>query len=595
MKKSNLFLLVLLLTVGLFACKKDKKEEPVTEKPVTVNVSQNEPSLDLGNNVTTKFFVRVVDESGNAVSGAEIKAGNKTKYTDDNGIAVIDNASVKEKLAYVSAKKSGYFLGSRSVIPGAGTNNINITLLEQNIVSIIQSGQQTTVSVSGGASVDFKGDYVDANGNAYTGDVEVAFKHLPALAEETPNQMPGMLYAQNNEGGSGALETYGMIAVELFGSSGQELQLASGSNATIHLPVDPEQLANAPQTIPLWHFDEVAGYWIEEGEATLINGSYVGDVSHFSFWNCDVFFSDATINGTILDINGNPLSNATVNIITPNASTSGTTNFNGTFFTYIPANESITIEIVDQCGGITGTWTGGPFNANTNNAVTVQQSNANPLNVTGQVLDCNNNLVSNGYVEIVIGNQLYFQPLTNGTINLSLSSCNLPGTLTVNAVDANTAQESGVTTVVINTPTTNIGNLVACTAITEYVTYTIDSNPAVLMASNLNCYEYIDTLGGNTPNVAIWSQSNSAYLSLNTAGTALGAYICVDTDPNTPEGGFGIFGGVDYTTNLPNITIDLNSYGPVGTMVDMNFSGTYYDMNGTMHTVSGSAHVIRTN
>jgi hypothetical protein len=35
----------------------------------------------------------------------------------------------------------------------------------------------------------------------------------------------------------------------------------------------------------LWSFDEAKGLWKEEGQAIKTGSNYVGDVSHFSFWN----------------------------------------------------------------------------------------------------------------------------------------------------------------------------------------------------------------------------------------------------------------------------------------------------------------------
>ena len=101
-------------------------------------------------------------------------------------------------------------------------------------------------------------------------------------------QMPGMLYAENENGAERMLQTLGMLAVELRGSGGEDLNLAEGSTSEIKVPVDASLMSIAPNTIPLWYFDEVNGYWKEEGQATLQGNMYVGTVSHFSFWNCDI-------------------------------------------------------------------------------------------------------------------------------------------------------------------------------------------------------------------------------------------------------------------------------------------------------------------
>ena len=95
-----------------------------------------------------------------------------------------------------------------------------------------------------------------------------------------------MLLGQNTGGEANLLETFGMLTVELTGSNNEKLQITSDSE--LKFPIANEQLSTAPNTIPLWYFDEENGYWIEDGEATKVGNQYVGTVSHFTPWNVDI-------------------------------------------------------------------------------------------------------------------------------------------------------------------------------------------------------------------------------------------------------------------------------------------------------------------
>jgi hypothetical protein len=64
--------------------------------------------------------------------------------------------------------------------------------------------------------------------------------------------MPGMLYAQDADGEEQGIVTLGMLAVELRGAAGQDLNLMDGSTAKLMIPLDPSLIANAPATLPLW-------------------------------------------------------------------------------------------------------------------------------------------------------------------------------------------------------------------------------------------------------------------------------------------------------------------------------------------------------
>jgi photosystem II stability/assembly factor-like uncharacterized protein len=66
----------------------------------------------------------------------------------------------------------------------------------------------------------------------------------------------------------------------------------------------------------LFFFDEEQGRWIEEGGASIVDGKYVGTVTHFSSWNADVLYIDeiCEITGRTVDQFGNPLPYCAVDI-----------------------------------------------------------------------------------------------------------------------------------------------------------------------------------------------------------------------------------------------------------------------------------------
>lgn len=584
-----IFALLIGFTVVLTSCKKEKPEDDMPTEAVNEAASG---SLNLGNKVTADFHGEIKDENGQALSDVTVTIGDKTETTDANGIFSILGASVDEELAYVQAEKTGYFSGSRSLIPSqSSTNAIKITMLELEVVGIISSNKNVTVSTNG-AAVDLKGQYVDEVGNLYSGQVEVAMKFLPGSDPKTGSQMPGMLYAQNSNGESGALETYGMIAVELFGISGQKLQIAGGSDATIHVPVDASQLANAPATIPLWYFDAAVGYWVEEGEATLENGEYVGVVDHFSFWNCDDFSIDAQVCGSVEDAAGNTFPNAQVTIITANASTTGTTGSDGSFCTYVPANQTITFEVTDECGNQLMTQTVGPYSANTmNTEVLVAIQTTNSLVVTGTVNDCQSNPITNGVIEVIIGSNSYFYPISNGTVNVTLLNCVLPASIDVVVTDYATLTQGQISNVPVIGNTANIGTVNACAPASEYISLTIDGNTNNFIVS-MDCYQ-TDTTGqffinidGDTP--------TGDYIYITGSTITPGTYSLVqDVQSMT---GFSFFTNaapnVDFTI-APTVAVNMVSYPQVGSYLDLTMVGTYYDASSMPHTLNMDVHMLR--
>jgi hypothetical protein len=64
-------------------------------------------------------------------------------------------------------------------------------------------------------------------------------------------------------------------------------KLQPGKTAKLRFTIPSSLRSTAPATIPLWSVDETTGLWKQEGSATKGTDYYEGDVSHFSFWNCD--------------------------------------------------------------------------------------------------------------------------------------------------------------------------------------------------------------------------------------------------------------------------------------------------------------------
>ena len=99
--------------------------------------------------------------------------------------------------------------------------------------------------------------------------------------------MPGMLFAQDVSNNARSLETYGMLGINLYSPSGEQLNIPETSPASLTFPVDIS-IPNAPETIALWYFDETVGYWKEQGEATKVGDKYIAEVTHFTWWNVDI-------------------------------------------------------------------------------------------------------------------------------------------------------------------------------------------------------------------------------------------------------------------------------------------------------------------
>lgn len=585
MKKINFLFAILCLAV--MSC------NPSDDSDSNTN-SATDFTKNFGAVASHDFIGQVVDVNNLPIQNAAVKIGASTVQTDVNGVFIINGANVYEKFAYITAKKVGYVDGSRAMIPTSGKNNVKIMMILSAPIATIQAGVSSEVALPSGTKVVFDGAFETEAGVAYTGSVVVSMFHLKSSDENISSLMPGMLYAQAADGLPKVLETFGMMEVELRSSGGEKLQIAKTHTAQINMPIDASQLATAPSSIPLWHFDEENGYWKEEGSATKVGNQYVGTVSHFSWWNCDTFSSTVSLTVKVVDSIGNPLSNVGVGLVVTSSNFTSYilyTDNNGQVSGLIPANQTLTLNnysSIECSTAPVNTMSIGPFSVDTVLADIVLNTSGNNLmaaTVQGSLLKCDNTTVTNGYVSLNYGNQTQFVTVTNGDFSFNTTYCNLNSNFKLKGVDYDSLQTTDSISYNFTSPITNVGNLNACNAVTEFISYQIDTNAPTYYTNYFQCF----------------TDGNSFYMNGNGIDDAeeLGFYLTGNTFIpgiyNTSEFRIDNYltGPIDSTiTN--SVQFNLSQFGAVGGYIDLTFNGTYTNLSGT-HTVSGVAHVKRDN
>ncbi|MFM7079403.1 MAG: FISUMP domain-containing protein, partial [Bacteroidota bacterium] len=478
--------LTVLVSLTIAACKKDDTED----------TSPNPPSgSDLwGQGVSASVYGTVIDENGNAVAGATVNAGNNTATTDAQGVFRINGFNAYQNLGYVTVNKSGYFEGSRSFVPVSGGNRVSIRLLSNapdgNVSAIIGG------SVSDqGATITLPANGIVKNNAPFTGNVRVSIRHIDTRSDSFSEEMPGNLIGVQNNQRRG-LVSYGMVAVELTDNAGQPLQLATGQTATVRFPIATQQLATAPASIDLWSFDEQNGYWKHEGVATKIGGEYEAEVSHFSFWNCDIPWDLVTLSGSILNnSNGQAIQGAVVSLVNNfNDTARAITNVIGQFSGWVPTNQTFQMIVDLPCAGSsTGTVTVltqtiGPFNVNTVlNPILVNLPSA--TQVSGSLVDCNGNPLSNGF--FFAGGQLYF---TNNDGSFNMAVCGT--SITVAPFGTNPLLAGAIQNFTLTSSVQNLGNITVCSGVTAIIDVdgnsysTVQIGNQVWMQENLRTTRY---------------------------------------------------------------------------------------------------------
>lgn len=466
MKKILQLLLVVFVTI-VSSCKKNE---------VTTNPDPIVP-FDNSKSITTIVAGRVTAQDGTPLNNVEITVGTTTTVTDADGNFMIPKATLSEKNGFIKATKAGYFAGSRTITAKEKVvNNVVIQLIKKTTSGNFTNASGGTITIATGGSIVFPANaVVTKSGAAYTGSVTVSAYFLDPSSENCFKEMPGDLRGINTSNNEQVLTSYGMMAVELNGNNGEALQLATGKNATLTFPIVAATQSAAPATIPLWFFDETKGMWVEQGTATKTGNTYVGTVSHFTWWNCDWGGGPLNLTATFVDQNGNALSNYHVYYVTSNGwgggGGHGWTASDGSLTGNIPANTPIIIKVIGSCGStVTTIYTSsvGPFTQSTNlGTITVTlPTNQNTVSIKGTVVDCSGNAVANGYALIKFNNNYYYTSIVNGSFNKTIVYCSTTptGTATVDVFDLATLKKNTTASTVNITGSGvfNIGQITAC-------------------------------------------------------------------------------------------------------------------------------------
>lgn len=401
----------------LFGACQTEEIDTTTNTPVFVPVE--------GQFVNATVRGAVVDLNGDGVEAAFVDYKGNNTITDAEGNFVL-SGQLDAAGTYLRVTKSGYFDGSRKFsATEEATDFVNVQLVQRDLSGVISSTEGGEVAIDG-SIVDLPaGTYRTENNQAYEGEVEVYAHYMDPTEPATFDQMPGDLTGFTTEGEIQGLITYGMMNIELQDASGNTLQLPEGQTAVLTMPVPDELMETAPSTIPLWHFDEERAIWIEEGEAQLVNGQYIGDVSHFTLWNCDIPFDFVCIEGSV-EFNNSLAANFTLRFTSSSSGLSGivSTNSRGSFNIKVPKDEPITLTVSGGCGQVAQNIPLGSF-SNDQNVGTISVSNTvEDFTLVGSVEVCGGGPVTNGVAQVIIDDVLQTIPLeSDGSFDFTFSNC----------------------------------------------------------------------------------------------------------------------------------------------------------------------------
>lgn len=589
MKKLGIF--CLLFVLALSSCRKDTNNVTVIETPFVPPIIENwEQRLVTVNGSVTGF---VADENGEPVANVDVTIGNMNTTTDEYGHFFYKDVNLNAKGTLVKANKAGYFNGSRRFFAIENVENrLTIQLITKNFNDTFDAQTGTTISMNGGATVKFAPNSIqNPDGSPYTGNVRVASKYLDPSDINTFDQMPGNLQGVNRLAEEVALGTAGMIVVELENEAGDQLNILEGFTAEISMPVPSNLQGNAPAEVPLWSYNEEHGIWVEEGASQLVGDNYVGEVSHFSFWNHDFFQPLVDITATFVDEDGTPLENYKVLISEAITGTYGYghTCDEGIINGLIPIDFELLLEVYGVCNEVVYSQTIGPFSSNADlGTITITASTLNATTVTGELVDCNGDPIANGIAVFKFNGQTVYE-YTDGTpFEVLFSTCVASADIEVYGVDIDALLQSDVISITSG-GVTDLGAISVCDIqLQNYIRLNVDGDEVVFTPASV----FPDSVGGTY--ISYYGQNNQDNIFLIFNGETVGSYGGLGN--NFIEVIFVENNGWALNNQEGFDDFEVTAFGNVGEPIIGNFSGTLtnsFTQPATLVSVTGDFNIIR--
>ena len=549
------------------------------------NNNNPQPGPDLTTKVRSTISGFVTNENDVPVVGAVVKAGSITTLTDEYGYFVIRNANVVKNAAVVTVTKPGYFKGIKTYQGVDGKSVFfRVKLIPKNTVGVINSATGGNVTMSNGMIVALPANavVVASTSAPYSGNINVSAYWIDPTAVDLDRVMPGDLRGLDKNNSLKVLTTFGMVAVELSADNGSLLQIAEGKKATLTFPLPAAANSAAPASIALWSFDEDRGLWVEEGTANKVGNTYVGEVSHFSFWNCDQPDEYVYFDCTILDADGQPLPYVWVKLTVvsnPWNSRYGYTDSSGYVGGIVPANETLKLEVFTNYSCNSSVYTQ-EFSTTSSDLslgnLLVPNTTLSQATVTGTVNDCNNTPVTNGYLILLSGNVPYRYELSNaGSYSFTKLLCSGAETVTLIGEDVNSGQQSTPLSYLLNNGANNVPLIQACgVSIDQFINYSING-------VNYNMSYPVDSVFSfpnpqtSPPRIEVHGSS-----ATNGGGSTTLSYLSFYfSDAGIAAGstqnllGFYTRDITESSTIPSPIAVNITEYGNVGEYIAGNFNG----------------------
>ena len=390
--KKILFLLIIVLSFS--ACQ--------TEEPIDT-VTNTTPIINLPTSPVEGSVSGLVTDANGPLAQVQVQLMGQTIETDSQGLFSFKDIELDREGTLVRVTATSYIDGSRVFYPLNDNDNFVHIKMHSPIIEAISSVNGGRVEIEEAYVILPSGDYVTTI-DRYSGSITTKGLWLDPTKEDFYQSMPGDLRGINEQDELVSLVPFGMLKLRLENNLTQVLDLPQGTTAELNMPIPAALLNAAPQTIPLYYYEDENGVWIQDGFAEKEDGFYKGEVNHFTFWTCAISHGVISLSGQIL-IDGQAAANTLISLndVAQGFSSTLTTTDSGHFMVRIPSGLDLTLSTHGDCnGGLIEEHLGLLTEPTDDLNLELENAETAEINISGYIRNCSNTApATNAFARIV--------------------------------------------------------------------------------------------------------------------------------------------------------------------------------------------------
>ena len=302
LNKTLIFSFIVLLTVLLISCEDKGIEGRYTDTQLTPASNPiNEVSKP---NYAYQISGEVQDIYGQPISGVKVTLGDVSTTTlNDGRYVIIPNTS--SNTGIINFTHNEYATQIKNVsLDGKSPRTVLATMKKWDAKETLINGKRNII-ITDNVKIDFPKNVKFIKNNAQiTGNPSINVCSIDPSIKAQRKAFPGDFSGRRSDGTFTPVESVGLFSLKLL-NNGENVNIDPSTPVEVTFDVPSGITANVGDLIPLWWFNEEIGLWIEEGTALVERDSHNnliarGNVSHFTWWNCDIPSTTSCIKGRII-------------------------------------------------------------------------------------------------------------------------------------------------------------------------------------------------------------------------------------------------------------------------------------------------------